>query len=66
MGPGHSFLPRNDATDELSRLGALLVTFAIPCDLSLLVSTLVSDWIPTVSSKFFDTHCAFSSSHYLI
>ena len=31
---GHSFLPGNDAADELARRGALLVPSAIPCSLS--------------------------------
>ena len=39
--PGHSFLPGNDAADELARRGALLAPSAIPCSLSPLVSTLV-------------------------
>ena len=39
--PGHSFLPGNDAADELGRRGALLAPSAIPCSLSPLVSTLV-------------------------
>ena len=41
--PGHSFLPGNDAADELARRGALLASSAIPCSLSPLtpVSTLV-------------------------
>ena len=38
---GHSFLPGNDAADELARRGALLAPSAIPCSLSPLVSTLV-------------------------
>ena len=38
--PEHSFLPGNDAADELARPGALLALCAIPC-LSSLVSTLV-------------------------
>ena len=54
--PGHSFLPGNDAADEL---GALLAPSAIPCSLSPLAcrihSRLISDWRRTVSSKFFDT-----------
>ena len=57
--PGHSFLPGNDAADELVRRGALLVFSAIPCSLSPLISRvhfcLFSDWRRTVSSKFFDT-----------
>ena len=36
--PGHSFLPDNDADDELARLGALLVPSAIPCRHSSLIS----------------------------
>ena len=57
--PGHSFLPGNDAADELARRGALLAPSAIPCSLSPLTSrihsSLFSDWRRTVSSKFFDT-----------
>ena len=34
--PGHLFLPGNDAADELARRGALLVSSAIPCSLSLI------------------------------
>ena len=34
--PGHSFLPVNDAADELARPGALLAPSAIPCSLSLI------------------------------
>ena len=36
--PGHSFLPGNDAADELARRGALLVLSVILCSLSLLQS----------------------------
>ena len=39
--PGHSFLPGNDAADELARRGALLAPSAIPCSLLPLVSTVV-------------------------
>ena len=57
--PGHSFLPGNDAADELARWGALLAPSAIPCSLSPLTSRihsrLFSDWRRTVSSKYFDT-----------
>ena len=57
--PGHSFLPVNDAVDELSRRGALLVPSAIPCSLYPLIcrihSNVFSDWRRTISSKFFDT-----------
>ena len=57
--PGHSFLPDDDAADELPRRGALLVPSAIPCSHSSLISgihsSLFSDWRYTVSSKFFDT-----------
>ena len=51
-----SFLPGNDAADELTRRGALLAPSAIPCSLSPLISRisscLFSDWRLTVSSKF--------------
>ena len=47
---GHSFLPGNDAADELARRGALLSPSAVPLLLSL-VSTLFSDWRRTVSSN---------------
>ena len=57
--PGHSFLPGNDAADELTRQGALLAPSAIPCSLSPVISRIHSrpilDWRRTVSSKFFDT-----------
>ena len=57
--PGYSFLPGNDAADELARQVALLVHSAIPCSLSPVIfrihSCLFSDWRRTVSSKFFDT-----------
>ena len=53
--PGHSFLPGNDAADELARRGALLAPSAIPCSLSPRISRLFSDWRRTVSSKYFDT-----------
>ena len=53
------FLPGNNAADELARRGAILVPSAIPCCLSPLISRvhspLFSDWMRTVSSKFFDT-----------
>ena len=57
--PRHSFLPGNDAADELARQGALLAPSAIPCSVSPFISrihySLFSDWKHTVSSKFFDT-----------
>ena len=57
--PGHSFLPGNDAADELARRGALLVPSAILCSLSPIISRIDSsvflDWRHTVSSKFFGT-----------
>ena len=34
MVPRYSFFPGKDATDEVARQGALLLTFAIPCILS--------------------------------
>ena len=68
--PGHSFLIGNDAADELARWGALLVSSAIPCSLSPLISRihscLFSDWRPTVSSKFFDTHVPLISTEELV
>ena len=39
--PGHSFLPGNNAADELARQGALLAPSAIPFSLLPLISTLV-------------------------
>ena len=57
--PRQSFLPGNDAADEVARQGALLAPSAIPCSLSPLIShihsRLFSDWRRTVSSKYFDT-----------
>ena len=58
MGPGHSFLPENEATDKLARPRALFAPSATPCGLSLISrihSYLFSDWRRTVSSKLFDT-----------
>ena len=68
--PGHSFLPANDAADELARSRALLVSSAIPCSLSHLIShidsCLFSDWRRTVSSKFFDTQIPSISTEELV
>ena len=68
--PGHSFLPGNDAADELARRVALLPPFAIPCRLSPLISTihsrLISDWRRTVSSKYFDTQVLSISTDELV
>ena len=70
MGPGHSFLPGNDAANELARRGALLVPSAIPCSLSPLIcrihSRLISDWRRTVSSKYFDTQVPSISTEELV
>ena len=56
----YSFLPGNNAADELAKQGALLAPFETPCSLSPLISRihsrLISDWRRTVSSKFFMTH----------
>ena len=60
--PEYSFLPGNDAADELARWGALLVPSAIPCSLSLFIS----DWRRTVSSKFFDTQVLSISTEELV
>ena len=68
--PGHSFLPGNDAADELARPGALLAPSATPCSLSPLTSRihsrLISDWRRTVSSKFFDTQVTSISTEELV
>ena len=62
--PGHLFLPRNDATDELARRGGLPLPSAITCNLS----PLISGWrrIGTVSSKFFDTQIPSVSTEKLV
>ena len=68
--PGHSFLPGNDAADELARRGALLAPSAIPCSLSPLTSRIHSslflDWRSTVSSKYFDTQVPSISTEELV
>ena len=64
--PGHSFLPGNDAADELARRGALLAPSAIPCSLSPSDFCLFSDWRHTVSSKFFDTQVPSISTEKLV
>ena len=68
--PGHSFLPGNDAADELARRGALLAPSAIPCSLSPLISRihsrLISDWRRTVSSKYFDSQVPSISTEELV
>ena len=67
---GHSFLPGNDAADELAKRGALLAPPAIPCSLSPLIfrihSCLFSDWRRTVSSKYFDTQVPSISTEELV
>ena len=68
--PGHSFLPGNDAADELARRVALLAPSSIPCSLSPLTcrihSRLISDWRRTVLSKFFDTQVPSTSTEELV
>ena len=57
--PEHSFLPGNDAADELARRGALLALFATHCSLSPLVSTLVlsrTGGVPVLSHRSSLTH----------
>ena len=70
MGPRNSFLPANDAADELARRGARLALSAVPCSLFSLVSRihscLFSDWRRTVSSKFFDTQVSSISIEELV
>ena len=70
MGPRSSFLPGNDAADELARRGALLAPSAIPCGLSPLISRIhsriISDWRRIVSSKFFDTQVPSISTEELV
>ena len=67
---GQSFLPGNDAADELARRGALLAASAIPCSLSSLISRIYSclflDWKRTVSSKYFDTQVPSISTEELV
>ena len=67
---GHSFLPGNDAADELARRGALLAPSATPCSLSPLISRihsrLFSDWKRSVSSKYFDTQVPSISTEELV
>ena len=68
--PGHSFLPGNDAADELARRGALLAPSTIPCSLSPLISRihsrLFSDWRRTVSLKYVDTQVPSISTEELV
>ena len=68
--PGHSFLPGNDAADELARRGALLAPSAIPCSLFPLISRIhsspFSGWRRTVSSIYFDTQVLSISTEELV
>ena len=68
--PGHSFLPGNNAADELARRGALLAPSAILCSLSPLISCIHSclflDWGRTVLSKFFDKQVPLISTKELV
>ena len=67
---GHSFLPGNDAADDLARRGALLAPSAIHCGLSPLISRIHSsiflDWMRTVWSKIFDTQVPSISTEELV
>ena len=67
---GHSFLPDDDAADELARRVALLVPSEMPCSYSSLISDIHSslfwDWRHTVSSKFFDTQAPSISTEKLV
>ena len=51
---GNTFLPANDAADELASEGGLLLQFLV-VSLLPLVSTLLLDWRRTVPSKLFST-----------
>ena len=64
--PKHSFLPGNDAADELARQGVLLVPSAFPCSVSPLIPRLFSDRRRTVSSKFCDTQVPSISTEELV
>ena len=68
--PGHSFLPGNDAADELARRGALHMPSVIPCSLSPLTSRihsrLILEWRRTVSLKYFDTQVSSISTEELV
>ena len=61
--PGHSFLPGNDAVDELVRRGALLAPSAILCSLSPLIFRIQSCLF---SCKFFDTQVLSISTEELV
>ena len=67
--PVHSFLPGNDAADELARRYALLALSAISCSLFLIShihSSFFSDWRRTVSPKFFDKQVSSISTEELV
>ena len=67
--PGHSFLPGNDATNELARRGALLIHPVHSLVVSFLlshVSTLVFYWTGGVLSKIFDTQVLSISTEDLV
>ena len=68
--PGDSFLPGNDAADELARPKALLVPSVIPCSgcvfISRIHSSLFSDWRRTISSKLFDPQVPSISTEKLV
>ena len=67
MSPWTLVSPGNNAADELARWEALLVPSTIPCSLSPLLShPLFSDWMRTVSSKFFDTQVPSISTKELV
>ena len=63
--PGHSFLPGNDAADELARRERYLrpLQFLV---VSHIHSYLFSDWRRTFSSKFFDTQVPSISTEELV
>ena len=61
--PGHSFLPGNEATNELARRRALLLQSLV---VSRIHSCLFSDRRRTVSSKFFGTQIPSVSTEKLV
>ena len=67
MGPRALVLSGNDATGDFARRAALPLPSAIPCNLSSRIhSSLFSDWMRAVSSKFLDTQFFSVSAEVLV